>query len=170
MKIELTYENLYDVFGACQSTLEAMMNNKQKGNGKFLNFLFNNRDRSRDILLPIEKKRPIADDKLKEYTAKTQEFIGSNPSPMAGLKPGEQPDPEKMKAFEAKKEEINKSLEALREEYKDTLDEWKKKTDKFNEELQKKVQFEPAVIKEENLPSEIAVDVMEIFYRFVINK
>lgn len=163
MKMEVTYSDLYNVFGACSSTAQKMVENKQKGNGKFLNFLFNNRDKARVILMEFEKGRPVPNEKLKEFIAKEQEILKSG-TPVKDA-PEETPEEKTKKEAERKT-----ALEALKLEYKDALDDWGKERDAFNEKLDKVVGFDPVMLKEENLPTEIDADAMEVFYKFVIQK
>jgi hypothetical protein len=161
MNLEFTYKDIYDVFGASQGTLTDLVNNKQKGNGKFLNFLCNNRDRARAIIVESEKFRPKVEGRLKEYVDKERALLTQLPA--EDIKD----DAEKVKAFQ---EEQDKLLEALQLEYTTELQEWEKESQKFDDKLNEKVQFTPAMLKEENLPSEIDPRAMEIFYKFVTTK
>jgi Zn-dependent M16 (insulinase) family peptidase len=161
MNLEFTYKDIYDVFGASQGVLTDLINNKQKGNGKFLNFLFNNRDRARAIIVESEKFRPKVEGKLKEYVDKERALLTQLPA--EDIKE----DEEKVKAFQ---EEQDKLLSDLQLEYKPELEAWEKESQKFDDKLNETVKFNPAMIKEENLPSEIDPQAMAIFYKFVITK
>ena len=156
MKKEITRGELYDIFGACASTATAMVNNKQKGNGSFLNFLFNNRDRALPILKEFEKERPVANEKLHEFSKKEQEIMATLRKPVVA---GEEAAPVD-----------NSALDALRLEYKEEIENWDKSVAEFEKKLETKLTFDAVTLKEENLPSEIAADVMGVIYKLVIIK
>jgi hypothetical protein len=154
---QTTVKDLYDLVQVSQTLIQKMINNNQKGNGKFLNFLFNNRDRAMKLIMPIEAKRPKPDDKVAEYAKKEKELIVE---PSQEIKD----DEAKLKEYEAG---IDKSLEALQLEYKESLEAWEAKIQEFNKEFEKIVEFKPVMLLEENLPDEIGARDMQVLYRYV---
>lgn len=161
MKKEITFYDVYEIYGACASTIEQMIENKQKGNGMFLNFLFNNKARTLALIKEHETLRPKAGEKLQEYSKKEAVILKAK----VIVVEGDSPDDAKVRTETYDQEIIDLGIE-----YKDAIEEWQKVAKVFNTTMDNKVTFDVAMLKEENLPSEISADVMDVLHKYVITK
>lgn len=157
MTQEITYNDLYNVYGACNQALGELKQKQMRAHGQFLNFLMTNRDRAYKILVEFEKDRPEPDDKTKEYFNKTGELRKSL----------SREKDEKDEDFKVRKEAVDVQLKTLEEEYAEEIKVWEEKQKEFEGKLEGKTKFNSSQLKQAYLPDNMDTTVMETLYKFI---
>jgi DNA repair ATPase RecN len=159
MTQEITYNDLYNLYGASNATINSLMEKKMKAHGKFLNFLFVNKERAYKILTEFEKDRPKPGEEVKAFYQKANELHGT-------LKKIEGETDE---MFAVREKEAHEKENVLREEYKESIAEWDELQKGFEAKLNNKVKFNSCQLEKAYLPGEMDANVMEALYKFIIN-